>query len=178
MKHITRNTLTGLTWLLAVSAATAGGHAIKIHDPWIQEAPPVTKVLAAYMTLENTSGHPLAIAGSSSPAFERVEIHKSEVHEGMAKMKHQKNLEIPPRGRVEFKPGGYHFMLMGRKRPLRVGDKVELTLSLSDGTQMTITADVRKPMGHGQHDAMDHSKHEMGHDKPDTMEHSEHKMGH
>ena len=156
-----KNTFAGLTVLLVMSAATAGDHGIKIHDPWVQEAPPVTKVLAAYMTLENTSDQPLTITGSSSPAFERVEIHKSEMHEGMASMKHQKNLEIPPHGRVELKPGGYHFMLMGRKHPLHAGDKVEIILSFSDGTKTTVTAEVRKAMEHGEHKAMDHSKHEM-----------------
>jgi hypothetical protein len=59
---------------------------------------------------------------------------------------------------VEFKPGGYHFMLMGRKQPLRAGDKVDLTLTFSNRTELVTTAEVRKNMGHG---AMDHSKHSM-----------------
>ena len=157
-----KGTIAALMGILAISAAIAGGHGIEIRDPWIREAPPVTKVLAAYMTLENHSDQPLTITDSSSPAFERVEIHKSEMHAGMARMKHQKNLEIPPHGRVELKPGGYHLMLMGRKHPLHAGDKVEITLGFSDGTRMTATAEVRKGMP-GKHGAMDHSKHGMKH---------------
>jgi copper(I)-binding protein len=54
-------------------------------------------------------------------------------------------------------------MLMGRKHPLHAGDEVEITLSFSDGTQTTVTAEVRKAMEHAEHGGMDHSKHDMGH---------------
>ena len=150
--------LPGFIVIAAVSVAAANHHAVVIHDPWIQEVPPSAEVLAAYMILKNTSDETLTVTSASSPAFERMEIHKSEIHEGMARMVHVENLAIPQHGQVEFKPGGYHFMLMGRKQPLRAGDKVYLTLTFSNGTELATTAEVRKNMGHG---AMDHSKHSM-----------------
>ena len=146
--------LAGFVVIAAVSVAAADEHVAVIHDPWIQEAPPSAEILAAYMTLKNTSEESLIITSASSPAFERVEIHKSEIHEGMARMAHKESLEIPPHGQVEFKPGGYHFMLIGRKQPLRAGDKVGLTLTFSKRSELVITAEVRKDMGHG---GMDHS---------------------
>ena len=47
--------LLGLIVIAAVSVAGANHHAVVIHKPWIQEAPPSAEVLAAYMILKNTS---------------------------------------------------------------------------------------------------------------------------
>ena len=140
--------------IAAVSVATADQHAVVVHDPWVKEAPPSAEILAAYMTLKNTGDKSQVVTSVSSPAFERVKMHKSEILEGMAQMVHIENLDIPPHGQVEFKPGGYHFMLIGRKQPLRAGDEVSLTLVFSDGSRLTIIAEVQKNMGD---DAMDHS---------------------
>ncbi|VAX08349.1 Copper metallochaperone, bacterial analog of Cox17 protein [hydrothermal vent metagenome] len=131
--------------------------AIKAHAPWVQDAPPTVKVHAAYMTLENTSEHSVTVAGIESPAFERVEIHKSEIHQDMVKMMHQKRLKIPAHSRIEFKPGGYHFMLMGKKHIIKHGDEVTIRLTLADGSEVVITAEVRKAMEHSKHSG--HSMH-------------------
>jgi hypothetical protein len=151
--------LPGLVVVVAVSVATANHPAVVIHDPWIPEAPPSTEILAAYMTMKNTGDESLVVTSVSSQAFKHVEIHKSEIHEGMARMVHEENLVIPAHGQIEFKPGGYHFMLIGSKQSLRAGDKVDLTLIFSNRSELSITAEVRKNMGY---DAMDHSVMEHG----------------
>ena len=146
--------LLGFIVIATVSVATADQHAVVVHDPWIREAPPSAEILAAYMILENTGDKSLVVTSVSSPAFEHVGIHKSEIHEGMARMVHVENLEIPPHGQVEFKPGGYHFMLTGGKQLLRAGDKVNLVLAFSKSSRLAIIAEVRKYMGDG---TMDHA---------------------
>ncbi len=146
--------LLGLIVIATVSVATAGQHAVVVHDPWVKEAPPSAEVLAAYMSLKNTGDKSQVVISVSSPAFEHVRMHKSEILAGMAQMVHIENLDIPPHGQVEFKPGGYHFMLIGKKQPLSAGDEVSLTLLFSDRSELTIIAKVLKNMGD---DAMDHS---------------------
>ncbi len=149
----------GFIAIMSVSVTTADQHAVVVHDPWVREAPPSARILAAYMTLKNTGDKSQVVTSASSPAFERAMMHKSEILEGMAQMVHIENLEIPPHGQVEFKPGGYHFMLMGRKQPLRAGDEVSLTLVFSNGSTLTVNAEVLKSMGDGtmSHSSMDHS---------------------
>jgi copper(I)-binding protein len=60
---------------------------------------------------------------------------------------------------VEFRPGGYHIMLMDLKQQMKVGDEVPLTLIVAarDGKRQNI--EVRAPVlplaskgqGHGSH---------------------------
>ncbi len=167
--------LLGFIVIAAVSVATADQHAAVVHDPWVKEAPPSVRILAAYMTLKNTGDKSQVVTSVSSPVFERVKMHKSEILEGMAQMVHIENLEIPPHGQVEFKPGGHHFMLMGRKQPLRAGDEVSLTLIFSDGSRLTVNTEVLKSMGDGtmSHSDMDHS--DMDHSNMDhsNMDHTQ-----
>jgi copper(I)-binding protein len=62
-------------------------------------------------------------------------------------------LELPAGREVQLKPGGYHVMLMDLKRPLKVGEKVqiELRLETKDGRRITqpVEVEVRSaPPGH------------------------------
>ena len=41
-------------------------------------------------------------------------------------------LEVPPGGKLELKPGGYHIMLLDLKQPLKVGDKLPLRLTFEN----------------------------------------------
>ena len=89
-----------LAALLAVAvvfpvAAATHSKAVMVKEPWVQEAPPNAKVNAGYMVLENHSGQAQVLTGASSPAFERVEIHSTEVSEGMARMVRQESIEVP-----------------------------------------------------------------------------------
>jgi copper(I)-binding protein len=150
----------GLLAVSMASLAVAGSHsqAIMVQGPWVQEAPPTAKVNAGYMVLENHSGQAQVLTGASSPAFERVELHSTEISGGMARMVRQESIEIPAHGSFEFKPGGYHFMLINAKHAPQAGGKVQLMLTFADGSQSHVTAEVRKSMG-----GMDHSEHQMDH---------------
>jgi copper(I)-binding protein len=45
---------------------------------------------------------------------------------------------------VELKPGGFHMMLMGLTRPLKTGDKVQLTLNFEKAGKIPVTAEVKE----------------------------------
>jgi periplasmic copper chaperone A len=51
-------------------------------------------------------------------------------------------LEIPPRGKLELKPGGYHLMLLDLKQPMRAGDKVPLTLTFQNAGSIVVSVEV------------------------------------
>lgn len=146
--------------LVASSAFADGG--IHIKDAWVKAAPPGVKVLAAYMEINNSGDKPQVITGVSSPAFGSVEIHRSVIHNNMAHMEHLKELAIPAKGSAVLQQGGLHLMLMEAKKPLRSGDKVDMTFTLGSGEKIAVTAEVRSGKMGGMDDRqqMDHSNHD------------------
>ena len=127
------------------SAAVACAGAISVAEPWIPEAPPNAKALAAYMTIANTSPGSVSLETASSPDFKMIEIHMTDMSHGMAHMMKHKNLPIGAGTSVVLKPGGYHLMLMEPVRTLRAGDEVRLQLSFDNGETLDVTAIVKKP---------------------------------
>ncbi|MCP4699979.1 MAG: copper chaperone PCu(A)C [Gammaproteobacteria bacterium] len=142
---------------LMTSAVSADTQSILVHEPWVREAPPNMKVLAAYLSLENTGSEPRVMTSVESPVCERIEIHNVVMEDGMAHMAEQEKLEIPPQSSVTLAPGGFHLMLMGSKQPLRAGDSVALTLHFKNGESILVKALVRKASGKMKN--MKHSQH-------------------
>lgn len=133
----------------------AGNPPLTINDPWIREAPPGQKILAGYMQIHNDSAAPVKVSSVSSAAFESVEIHKTVVVDGVARMEAQPVLEVPAAGVTVLEPGGLHLMLIGPHRALKAGDTIELELHIVPDKTQTITAIVRR----SDVDAVDHSHH-------------------
>ncbi len=150
--------LAGFLGVMLSQQLWADERALEVKDPWIRAAPPVVKVLAAYMTIENNSDKGLSVVGAESPFFERIEIHNTVIEEGMARMLRQDRIDLAPHGSIAFSPGGYHFMLLGRKGPIDIGDRVEMTLILGNGDLISTEALVRSGMEMPE-DGMDHSHH-------------------
>jgi len=115
---------------------------LKITRPWVREAPPSARVLAAYMSIENTGGTRITIIGISSPDFESAELHRTVVNDDVARMLHIRQLDVPANGTVNLAPGGIHLMLFGPKRMLTAGDTVTLTVQPINGTSLTVSAPV------------------------------------
>ena len=150
--------LTGFLGVMLSQQLWADDGALEVKDPWIRAAPPVVKVLAAYMTIENNSDNGLSVVGAESPFFKRIEIHNTVIEEGLARMLRQDRIDLAPHGSIAFSPGGYHFMLLGRKAPINIGDSVEMTLILDNGDRLPLEAPVRSGM-EMQQGEMDHSHH-------------------
>lgn len=128
--------------LLAAFPVWAEGLTAK--ESWVREAPPGANLTAAYMTLDNPGDAPLFLTGAEAGGFGKAEIH-TVVHEGeLAKMVPQESLEIPAKGSVVLKPGGYHLMLLEMRQAVQAGQKVPITLILKDGTRIAVEAEVKK----------------------------------
>ena len=135
-----------LSLILGMHTAFATEGNLAVQDPWVREAPPFSTVLAAYLVVENKGEQNRTLGGASSPAFEQVEMHKTEIRDGVANMIRQDKVEIPGGGSVAFEPGGYHLMLIGPLKPLHAGDRVKLSLSFTSGERIAVNAEVRKAM--------------------------------
>ena len=67
---------------------------------------------AGYFTLTNDG--PVDVLMAVTADFPRVMIHESLMQDGVMTMQHRMMVEVPERGEIEFGPGGYHVMFMGR----------------------------------------------------------------
>jgi len=126
---------------VGVQAATP---ALSVSRAWSPEAPPVVKVLAAYMLLENRSDADITIKAIHSPDVDSVEIHSIRAKDGMMSMVKQDHLRIPAGKTLSLQPGEIHIMLIGPHKIFRDGDLISLTLTLDNGEQQQIDVPVRK----------------------------------
>lgn len=145
------------TLLIAAATTSAQAESLEVSNAWVRQGPPTAQVLAAYMTLANPGTQELAITGASSPQFESVEIHRTEIVDGMARMIPQERLSIPAGGSVALEPGGLHLMLINAKQPLAADATVQIELRLDGGGSVSVAAPVRADAG--MHEGMDHSQH-------------------
>lgn len=135
--------------LLLSTAAAANAADLQVNQPWVREAPPGASVQAAYMQLHNGGQTALKVIAISSPDFARVEMHRTEMKDGMARMLPVKSLDLAPGETLSLAPGGYHLMLFEPHRALRAGDRVQLQLQLEDGGSVAVEAPVRRATGGG-----------------------------
>jgi copper(I)-binding protein len=129
---------------LAIVSASVGAGGISVTGAWIREAPPHTNALAGYLDISNASGTAVTLDSVSSADFGAIEIHRSEMHEGMMHMRKESRLEIDAGSGLTLEPGGAHLMLLDGRRALRAGDVVVLRLHFSDGEDIEVDAPVRK----------------------------------
>jgi len=138
-----------LTTLFALLIPALAQPALKLEQGWIRRVP--GNITAAYLVLYNPGSKPVRIVGAQTPIATRVEFHQT-IHGGhgdhldLSTMKRVAFLEVPARGRLELKPGGYHLMLYGIReknpKPLQEGQKVPLTLVLDNGGKLVLNLSV------------------------------------
>lgn len=117
---------------------------IELSEAWIREAPPVAISMAGYFNLKNGSDSTITLVSFSSPSFEKVELHKTELVGDIAKMVRQDRVEVPSDGALLLEPGGYHLMLVKPIIPLKRGDTVRIQILLDQERTLDVMATVRK----------------------------------
>ena len=116
---------------------------ITIENTWSPEAPPVVKVMAGYMKINNLGKKDIKVISAESNLFKRVEIHLSEMKNGMMRMTKQDNLLIKANSHIELKPGGLHMMLMGKLKPITLGSIIPVTLTFNNNKKIKIKLKVK-----------------------------------
>ncbi len=150
-------------FLLTSFSAQAGE--LMVSDPWVRAGPPNAPALAAFMKLDNHSATALSVVEvRTSLAVDRVELHRTQMKDGVMKMIPQEAIPVGAHSSTLLKPGSWHIMLIKPAEVPNPGDMVKLTLVFENGGKKTVTAVVRKGMKmmKGDHD------HNMKHD--DQME--------
>lgn len=121
---------------------------ILVKSPWIREAPPTAKALAAYMVITNNGTQQVSLLEVTSPNFGSVEIHQTTMHQGMMHMTALKSLAINPGETVRLEPGGFHIMLLDPRNSVRPGDQFELRLHFDLGEDLIVPVVVQTRQEH------------------------------
>lgn len=133
-----------LALLLVAWPLQAADSALRFDGAWIRALPPGMQMTAAFGTLRNTGPETIELTGFSSPRFGQVSLHRTEVVDGMSRMRAVPSLAIGPGDKVELSPGGYHLMLMMPRGVVAVGDTVTLEAVSGDGRKFRFEAPVRR----------------------------------
>lgn len=156
-------TIAALTMSACSSPVAAG---ISVKDPWVRpvsamgEPTPAADasgegmgememaggpVSAAYMTITNGGAADRLLKAEGDVAAS-IELHTMIEENGVMQMRPvEGGIEVPANGDLVLKPGGYHIMLIGVQRDLKMGDKVSLTLQFEKAGTVKVEAQVRMP---------------------------------
>lgn len=118
-----------------------------VEDPWVRatDGAEDTSMTAAFMVLDNQGTSAVTITGASAEIAETVELHDMVMTDGKAIMTQMESgIEVPAGKGQLLQPGGMHVMLMDLKGELAAGDEVTLTLTLSDDSEVEVTAPVKE----------------------------------
>ena len=163
MKSSKWNTLIA-TALLTMSLSSQAAD-IEVHHAYLNAPPPVSTITAGYFMLHNNTAASVTLVRFSSPVAQKVELHKTTHNNGQMKMRKMGPLHIDGHSTVELSPGGMHLMLIKLNKNIAPGDTVPITLHFKNGTNITVSANVRdlreapKRMDHKQHRHGDHQQH-------------------
>jgi hypothetical protein len=144
-----------LTCLWLPSATRAADSAAKpppvsIQDVWARSTPAGAHMGAIYLTMTSPGGDRLIGAAVPHSVAGMTQIHETVMEQdssggatGRMSMQEVESIELPAGAAVQFKPGGYHVMLIELKQPLVSGQHVAVTLTFAKAGKQKVTATVR-----------------------------------
>lgn len=149
---MTQRRITALSPLLharllaaAVLTLACSAHAqVTVSDAWVRATVPGQQATGMFATLTATQDSKLL--GGSSPAADTVEVHEMKMDGDVMRMRAITALPLPAGQAVSLKPGSYHVMLMGLKKPLSDGSTVPIKLLIEDAQKKQATIEVKVPV--------------------------------
>ena len=151
----------------APSLARPSGASIHVTDAWCPPTPPGAPTAAGYLTLANVGHAAARLIGGSSPVAAQVQLHSMTTQGGVMRMRPMTGgLSVAPGATASIQPGaGMHLMLIGLKRPLRVGEQVPVTLDFARAGKVNVAFVVRplQPAAPGGGGRIDHMSGMGGH---------------
>lgn len=121
-----------------IAAGEGGGH---------MQPGPMAGTSAIYMVIHNDGADPDRLTAAEADVARAVELHQTTIEAGVSRMHQVPHIAVPARGKVELRPGGYHVMLIGLRRDLKVGDRFPATLIFERAGRLQLTVEV-KMAGH------------------------------
>ena len=130
--------------LAALAALPALAGELSITNAWSRSTPPGVTVGVAYFTLKNDTGKSDRLLRITTPVASKVQVHRTEILDGMARMREVAVLHVEPGQTLEFAPNGMHLMLTGLRQPLAEGQAFEVELLFEVAGPRKVKVAVRK----------------------------------
>lgn len=156
MKKITRILCLTAFFLSTVQAAFAGGDGLTITEAWARPTILADRPGAAYFTIRNDTEQADRLIRVASPLAARIELHLHKNDGGVMRMTRVADIPVAAHSTLQVKPGGYHLMIFGLTKKLRLEDDLPLTVTFEHAGDVEVTARVRKKapvMGMDNHQA-------------------------
>ena len=128
--------------LAGTSVAHAQAAVVEVHDAWARATTTNAIAGGVFLTIQATGGVDRLVS-VASPVAEAAELHETVNEAGIMKMKPVAVLAVEPGKPVVLKPGSYHIMLSGLKRPLRQGESFPVVLTFERAPAVTATVQVQ-----------------------------------
>ena len=113
-------------------------------DGWARLPLPSKNDTAVFAVVENHSAQKRKIVAVSTAAAQAAEMHEMRMERMTMVMTPVKDVSIPAHGKTSFNPDTLHIMVFGLKSKPAIGDTIQLTLKLDDGSTVPVTATFRK----------------------------------
>jgi len=117
---------------------------VSITDLVIREAPPGSEVASAYMRMRNNDNKTYILNYVHSDIADHIEVHRHIYANGKMEMRPVPDMPLDAKATVDFKPGGYHLMLFGLQREIKVGDKIPIVFEFEKLKPITVVAEVKR----------------------------------
>ena len=124
---------------------------LEIEKPWARATPPGAAVGGGYLVIRNKGVSGDRLVGVTSPVSARVEVHEMAMEKDLMRMRQVKGVDVPAKGSVELKPGGFHLMFIDLKAPFKQGDKVPVTLRFERAGEVKTELPVEAMTAGGSH---------------------------
>lgn len=143
-QHIFRLTILLAMTIVLVAGCNVQDSELSVDEAW---ARPGLKGGngAVFFTIKNVSGTDDRLLQARSEIASVVEIHKTNMVDGVMVMEKQPFVLIPSGEQIEFKPGDLHLMLIGLTDNLNAGDEFLVTLEFESIGEIDVLATVQEP---------------------------------
>ena len=140
---------------LALFSSLASAEVL-VEDAYARAVPPGQLNSATFLQLHNNGADKVELVKAESSVAKTVELHTHEHDNGVMRMRQVASIPVDAKGMTSLQPGGYHIMLLGLNKDMAPGTEIDLKLSFSDGSSLSVTVPVKmvmakKKMKHHNH---------------------------
>ena len=114
--------------VLPVQADDAVAGCLQLEQGWVRAPVAGRSMTAAYGQLHNRCAQPVTLGHLHSTQAHRVELHRTEVVDGVSRMRRVENPQVAAGSTLQLAPGGLHLMLHGLHAGVVDGAGLDLAL--------------------------------------------------
>ncbi len=104
-----------------------------LEQGWVRAPMAGRAMTAGYGQLHNRCAHAVSLVGLHSAQARHVELHRTEITDGISRMRPVPGLQLAAGQHVSLEPGGLHLMLHGLQPGVVPGSQLELEIDDGNG---------------------------------------------